>query len=292
MSLLDGNSADPDTESLLRRVIEIIRAPGRCRCRRRSSSTTRRRCSSCSTRPVTTCPEETRQARWLLKERDEFLAKMQREGDDILQAARLQAERMVQRTEIVREAQATARRTVEDGRDEARRLRLEAEDYCDQKLAAFEVVLDRTIKTVAAGRERLSIDPAAGAGRSRRRHRRDRAGRHPGRGGRLLRSGPDLTCRTGAAVGASDWSGRQRGGRVTANPWLVPSHHPAPPGRARAARSGGPVAWASCRSSAAWCRRRPRSSRTCASIPSTGASRWPPRSGRPGRASAGAAFAH
>ena len=44
-------------------------------------------------------------------------------------------------------------------RDEARRLRLEAEDYCDQKLAAFEVVLDRTIKTVAAGREKLSVTP-------------------------------------------------------------------------------------------------------------------------------------
>ena len=60
-------------------------------------------------------PEETRQARWLLKERDEFLAKMQREGEDILQAARLQAERMVQRTEIVREAQATARRSGRGG---------------------------------------------------------------------------------------------------------------------------------------------------------------------------------
>jgi hypothetical protein len=104
-------------------------------------------------------PEETKQARWLLKERDEFLAKMQREGEDILLAARLQAERMVQRTEIVREAQATARRSVENGRDEARRLRLEAEDYCDQKLAAFEVVLDRTLKTVAAGREKLSVTP-------------------------------------------------------------------------------------------------------------------------------------
>jgi hypothetical protein len=66
---------------------------------------------------------------------------------------------MVQRTEIVREAQATARRTVEQGREEARRLRHEAEDYCDQKLAAFEVVLDRTIKTVAAGREKLSVTP-------------------------------------------------------------------------------------------------------------------------------------
>ena len=115
---------------------------------------------------------------------------MQREGDDILQAARLQAERMVQRTEIVREAQATARRLVEEGRDEARRLRLEAEDYCDQKLAAFEVVLDRTIKTVAAGRERLSMTPpplldgpdAGIAGIE--------TGRHPGRGGRLLRPGP------------------------------------------------------------------------------------------------------
>ena len=104
-------------------------------------------------------PDETRQARWMLKERDEFLAKMQREGDDIVQAARLQAERMVQRTEIVREAQPTARRVVEEARDEARRLRLEAEDYCDQKLAAFEVVLDRTIKTVAAGRQKLSMTP-------------------------------------------------------------------------------------------------------------------------------------
>lgn len=104
-------------------------------------------------------PDETCQARWMLKEREEYLAKMQREGDDLVQSARLQAERMVQRTEIVREAQVAARRIVEDARDEARRLRLEAEDYCDQKLAAFEVVLDRTIKTVAAGREKLSVTP-------------------------------------------------------------------------------------------------------------------------------------
>ena len=62
---------------------------------------------------------------------------------------------MVQRTEIVREAQSTAQRTVEDAREEARRLRHEAEDYCDQKLAAFEIVLERTTKTVQAGREKL-----------------------------------------------------------------------------------------------------------------------------------------
>ena len=52
-------------------------------------------------------PEELRAARWLLKEREEFLAKVQREGDDILDAARARAERMVQRTEVVRAAQHT-----------------------------------------------------------------------------------------------------------------------------------------------------------------------------------------
>ena len=159
MSVLDGDSTTPDTESLVRRVIEIIQGT---RTLPLSSSVKLDNKDDVLDLLNEACdhlPEETRQARWMLKEREEFLAKMQREGDDIVQAARLQAERMVQRTEIVREAQATARRLVEHGRDEARRLRLEAEDYCDQKLATFEVVLDRTIKTVAAGRQKLSATP-------------------------------------------------------------------------------------------------------------------------------------
>lgn len=71
---------------------------------------------------------------------------------------------MVERQEIVREARHTAQRLVEDARDESRRLRHEAEDYCDQKLAAFEIVLERTTKTVQAGREKLQVTPLAPAG--------------------------------------------------------------------------------------------------------------------------------
>ena len=104
-------------------------------------------------------PEELRAARWLLREREEFLAKVQREGDDILDAARGRAERMVQRAEVVRAAQHTARRLVEEAEAESRRLRHEAEDYCDHKLAQFEIVLDRTVKTVQAGRARLHSSP-------------------------------------------------------------------------------------------------------------------------------------
>jgi cell division septum initiation protein DivIVA len=91
----------------------------------------------------------------MLKERQEFVTKTRREADEILEAARVRAERMVQRTEVVRAAQHTARRVVEEAETEARRLRHEAEDYCDHKLAQFEIVLDRTLKTVQAGRARL-----------------------------------------------------------------------------------------------------------------------------------------
>jgi hypothetical protein len=104
-------------------------------------------------------PDELRQARWLLKERDDFLADKQREADDLLEEVRVQAERMVQRTEIVRQANHVAQRILDDANEEARRLRHEAEDYADQKLASFEIVLDRTMKTVQAGREKLQVTP-------------------------------------------------------------------------------------------------------------------------------------
>jgi len=102
-------------------------------------------------------PDELRHARWLLKERDDFLAQARREADEILAAARIQVERMVERTEIVREARRVAQRTVDDADAQARRLRLESEDYVDQKLAEFEVVLDRTLQAVHQGRQRLQV---------------------------------------------------------------------------------------------------------------------------------------
>lgn len=104
-------------------------------------------------------PDEMRQARWLLRERDEFMESQKREADRLLEDVRAQAERMVQRTEIVRQANLVAERTVEEAREDARRLRHEADDFCDQKLASFEIVLERILKTVLAGREKLRATP-------------------------------------------------------------------------------------------------------------------------------------
>jgi len=100
-------------------------------------------------------PDELRSARWLLKEREEFRAKMRREGDEIVALARNRAEQMVQRTQVVKAAEARARKVLETAEAESRRLRLEAEDYCDQKLGSFENVLQRTLQQVGAGRAKL-----------------------------------------------------------------------------------------------------------------------------------------
>jgi hypothetical protein len=158
MTMTERQNEAPDTEILLRRVVDLVNAAPKMPL----SSTVRLEKDELLEllhEAIQRLPDELRQARWLLRERDEYLAKVQREGDDILAAARERAERIVQRTELVREAQRLSRRILEEAQDESRRLRHEAEDYCDQKLATFEIVLERTMKTVQAGREKLRVAP-------------------------------------------------------------------------------------------------------------------------------------
>ena len=160
MSFSDNghDNNQPDTETLMRRVVEII---GNAKSMPLSNSViiSKDEVLELLEDAIERLPQELQQARWMLKEREEFIARVKSDGDEILEAARVRAERMVQRTEIVRQAQHTAERVTQQSRDEASRLRLEAEDYCDQKLAAFEIVLERTMKQVQGGRERLRVTP-------------------------------------------------------------------------------------------------------------------------------------
>jgi len=159
----------PDAEQLFRRVLDLV-STARPMPLSSSVMINRDEIVELLEEALDRMPDELRAARWLLKEREEFLAKVRREGDDILDQARARAERMVQRTEVVKAAEARARQVVEKAEDHARRMRLECEDFCDQKLASFEIVLERTMKVVAAGRAKLQGAtstgevPAVGAG--------------------------------------------------------------------------------------------------------------------------------
>ena len=102
-------------------------------------------------------PAELREARFLLKEREEYLLEAQREAAALVESARVQAERMVERTEISREARRTSEEVVATAEADARRLRHEAEDYIDARLAAFEAGLERVLATIRRGRQRLQV---------------------------------------------------------------------------------------------------------------------------------------
>ena len=158
----EGTGYVGDAETWLRRAIDIV-ANAPTMPLSSSPRIDRDEVVELLDRALASMPDELRQARWMLKERQEFVNKTRREANEMLEAARVQAERMVQRTEVVRAAETRARQVVETAESDARRLKLETEDCLDQRLASFEILLDKLSKTVGAGRQKLSIGNAAEA---------------------------------------------------------------------------------------------------------------------------------
>ncbi len=152
----------PRTEQLLRRVVDLIEAaPGLPMSA--SVRINKDEILELLDDGVARLPDELRAARWLLKERDEFLAKTRRDGEEIISDAKARVAHMVQRTEVVKAAEQHARKVTEDAEAEAQRMHHEVEDYCDQKLASFEIVLERITRAVGAGRQKLSATSLAEA---------------------------------------------------------------------------------------------------------------------------------
>lgn len=104
-------------------------------------------------------PVELQRARRVLRDLEDLHVRAEREAAELLDEARARSAYMVQRTEVVRQARHQADRIIEDAGAEGRKIRHEADDYVDRKLAAFEIVLDRTMRTVQAGRARLMVLP-------------------------------------------------------------------------------------------------------------------------------------
>lgn len=152
----DSGSFVGDAETLLRRAIDIV-ATAPTMPLSSSPRLDRDEIIELLEESLNRLPDELRQARWMLKERQDFVAKTRREADELLEAARVRAERMVQRTEVVRAAEQRARQVMETAETDSRRLRHETEDFLDQRLGSFEILLDKLGKTVDAGRQRLSI---------------------------------------------------------------------------------------------------------------------------------------
>jgi cell division septum initiation protein DivIVA len=152
--LIPNRYAAPEVEDLLQRAVEVV-AQARPSPMSSTVRVDRDELLDLLEQALERLPAELRAARWLLKEHEELLEQGRQERDEIIAAGAAQVERMIQRQEITKAAEARARQIVGDARAEARTLRRQTEDFCDQRLASFELALQRTLLTVREGREKL-----------------------------------------------------------------------------------------------------------------------------------------
>ncbi len=103
----------------------------------------------------TSLPDELRAARWMVREREAFIARTNEKAKEILGTAREEADELVSDTNILAEAVEEANILVRRAEGEARRLRLEAEDYIEKILQKVEVLLGGIINQIHSGREEL-----------------------------------------------------------------------------------------------------------------------------------------
>jgi F0F1-type ATP synthase membrane subunit b/b' len=100
-------------------------------------------------------PDELKQARWIVKERQEMLEEAEKEANRVLEEARERAQSIASEQEVVRLAEQQAAELIDSARQAEREIRLGAEDYADEMLANLEVNLGKLLTAVQRGRDRL-----------------------------------------------------------------------------------------------------------------------------------------
>ncbi len=101
-------------------------------------------------------PDQLGRADELLAGADEVLAQARQQAERTVAAARERAAELVSSEQVVVAARIRAEEIVAEAEATAAQLRHEADDYCDRRLADFEIDLGRVVAQVQAGRAKLA----------------------------------------------------------------------------------------------------------------------------------------
>ena len=100
-------------------------------------------------------PEELRAARWMVREREAFVARTNETAREMLERARERSDELISESYIVKEAVDEANQLVRRAEAEATRIRLEAEDHSEKALEDTEAVLSDLLARVRRSRAEL-----------------------------------------------------------------------------------------------------------------------------------------
>lgn len=104
----------------------------------------------------TVLPTQLARADEVLAGADAVLAEARGEAEQVISAARERAAQIVDREQVVVAARVRAEEIVAEAERAADGMRREADDYCDRRLADFEIDLGRVLAQVQAGRTKLA----------------------------------------------------------------------------------------------------------------------------------------
>lgn len=100
-------------------------------------------------------PDELRAARWMVREREAFIARTNERAHEIIERAKSESRRLVSESYVLAEAVEEANILVRRAEGEARRLRLEAEDEIERQLEEIEGLMAELLTRTHAAREEL-----------------------------------------------------------------------------------------------------------------------------------------
>lgn len=107
-------------------------------------------------------PEELRAARWMIREREAFVARTNEKARETVAKAQARADELVATSSIVEEATEEANVLIRNAETEARHIRLQAEDYAEARLTEAETILGEMLEELQAARAKLhEARPAA-----------------------------------------------------------------------------------------------------------------------------------
>jgi hypothetical protein len=103
-------------------------------------------------------PSQLDQAQKVLTQRDGVVAEAREQSKAIIDAAYVEQSRLVSQEEVYRQAQIEGERIVHEAQVTAASMQRDVDDYVDAKLANFEIVLEKTLRAVQRGREKIRGD--------------------------------------------------------------------------------------------------------------------------------------
>ena len=100
-------------------------------------------------------PQEILQAKAIVQDRAQILAKAKKEAEEMVRAAEERARKLLDREEIVRQAEEKAKSILSEANEQATQLRTTVTKYCDNMLATTQEQLQKSFSEMKIVRDSL-----------------------------------------------------------------------------------------------------------------------------------------